>query len=1647
LDRKTIMSEASPDQIAGDARTQPEPGPVDPDRLTVGLVLARDVVARPESAPAAWPAIADFHTAVVRPLLTGTIPSGECKHLLGWARVLGGADVLDQLTSILAEASPPPGLATDVSADDLLYDLMRLAEQIAEAPPPPALPAAGGAQIIATGPGLPGVVLAVRYDQDETWRASLGDPERVAAEAAVQAALAGLPAHWAARPGQPPDECAYWPPGVPFTAEGAALPVALARLATITGLTAPVTLSAGRFDGENFLPFDEAKAGSIFAAAKRACREILVPVRGGWRRMPPSGPPPPEVPASRTLDGAASVIWGEDWASWKRAAHAEEMAQSGWHFIDWSQTPTTQPIADHRVSQVLQLEHYCLDKSGAGSLMVLGGTPQSGRSAIIRLLARSLSYRKRRPWLVQVIAGQTRELPDQHAALQVAAHAIASAASATEQNTRQLLVFEDLQPIGRGNAADVLRYVAEQLHIVVLGALEYRETSLVDWNTDNAFVATSVVGDQARRRFVEDLANADSNLDRRPALAALESGRLVDLRMLTRLMSGQNDMSVQRHDRFAVLPDHERAALALAAAVSLISGELPEDEFAEVSEEDRSLFGVGPGRGPSTVRLVSSDDSLALLELHSRHIAPPAAPEPRWRTTNKLITSLLEPELGRMLRAGDKAAVEWLLGARLFHQELCGMLLKGAEDNGSLEEWVGTGSPMSVLRIVPLVDLMTDKAAQLAMQQLVDRICRGPAEWPPDRLLALIRTYQQFEFLLSSSALDDFILWLIASVDKAIGDGAGRPRERLALLYALDRLNREDAATVIAERALDVLAGLTVCAEDYRLVTLVDQLQYRIVHRAPDVPLFPVDQENPVKALLDRKPDAADGVGVLLEAMNLRRGFTPQDRNNWEPLFAEYNAALDQSVRWATPIELAQALQGIAFPFPQFCTWVIAAWKDFSVRARELMWSNSGATDVAVLLRAVAKANAHAAFRLINDNRGLAAVIAKRSGDAKDTKGIGQLLSSIRWVEEIYQPGNVSFSFEIAEALGVDNVRELIRYDPRISVRYYVIKGVWDAQASYRHEILGEVLSIVVESMLKGRKHWGPEIAMRLALDPEMGVTALAELRDRLNPDVLLSGMTSALTAHGRALYHRLGRALYPERLPARFLSEWQVTPFVDGLMTSSPAAALEVCAEVARTLTDADLPEAGPMIVAETGGVERWSRRLQFGRRQEAFTQAIRDLTLLDRTAAGGVLDHLQAVPSQIVIADRPASALLARLRHAMLDGPTIAPAMLRAIHDVRPQLAVHLIDSMAQDSHSSFVFWGELKLLQDPVAQSLAARNLVRVGYTRGSTDSAWIASAFEGKVKVMKRFVGPRSVTAILRMLASWDAEWGSTAAQLVDLARIRRRISFGSLDDIAGAIDLTRTLSALDNEAAAQEILEELLRLDLTRIGQRLGVSRLCALVDAAIVLMPDAVPQLARVLAAAMHLLIGRDVVLDINDQWLQVGRASRLLRKVHTPVIQVREASVPPNVAYAPVVAWAATGLNQPGWGKDALGRAAAHLMARPPGPDVVDLACLLAATGQGWAPELRTERTNWAIATAPFWLLRTLYAREASDPYLANVLAANESAIYTRARRDIAIPDWDASQLRLMLSARAFTRSEPRIMQRYSRQTTRDQASPDQAS
>ncbi|WP_431956942.1 hypothetical protein [Nocardia lijiangensis] len=1578
------------------------------DRLVAGLVLVRAIVAREVPPDLAWPAVAGFATVVRRVLDDACADLDSAAELLAWSRMAADAVEVERISDV-------PGV--DALSDDVLLDLWDLAERMHTTATVGAVPLRGdGPEILAEQPDGRCVLLTTHNENDEAWVQRLPESSDQAVKAALRATLGDFPsvwpAAWPAESDRPRAVC--WPPDVPFAAPAITLPIALWHLGTMTGLGSPHLLSAGEIIAESCHPLVGHALVTRKRAAKALGRSLLAPTEAGWRVFHPDGTEDaPNGPL--TLASAAAAVWGADWARWIRERHAHEFAAAGWRVIDWRVTPGDPPIADLDTTQSLRLARYFNESQGP-AVAVLGGTPGSGKSTAVRRMATLLSTRKRRPRVVQVIEHvDNHELPDQFEAATIGAHALGMLENLTDT---PVLVFENLQPIGADNADEVFEHVVGKLKVSVLAVLQDSEDSQIDWQTKGLFTETSVVGHTARRQFVDDLARSDASLDAEAARARLGSGD--DLRRITQVMSRQQpDARVAA--RFAELANSEREPLVRAAAMSLMRCDTPAEQLEALGADDRALFGIVVDPEKSTIRLAGIDDSLQLIDLYRESTQPNSASGSPVKRRNETITQLLAPVLAAALHANSGEAASLLIGSRLYHRAVCEELLQRAEDDELVLGWCSSAPLTSVVRTLGLVDVLPEQMTRTMAQKLVDRLDPRSVVWHPTQLLALVRAVQDTAFAISDQAADEFAISLVTIVDRIIADQVGYPEERFALLLELERIDSEAVKTLLAERFLDVLGGLRVDqVTSYRLVRKVQHMQRRLIWKSPqDMQDFPVSQEYAVRELLDHQPHEQDGVGVLIESMSLHHEFEDAEL---ELLFQTYEVPLTAAMRFATAAGLAEVLNSVYMPKPAFCSWLLSNWPDFLGRARALM-RRSDPMEAATLLRTIARSQSLTAARILcgfgdEVDATLVRTFATRIKSNGDALSAGLLLSATHSVGGMFHSWRSSFATDLAEEIGVDAVKKMLG-DPRMSACYQLVKALWEVEASYRDQVLDLVLEQVVHAVRRGRKHWGAEIALLLAADAELGERAFRKLREEISPDLIVQHMFRASTAHGRVMFHRLGRAMYPEAA-TMYRDQWELHAFVEGLSKSAPTAALAVCAEVAKTLADADVPDAGATIFDASGGAEVWARRLAHGRKADRFAQGLNNLIALDLAGARQVVEGLRATPSRLRIGDRRIDALAALVRTAILHDSVTASYVVRSIHETNPELSTEVFGELAEDSHLMYVLDGDLVNLQDPVHQATAAYNFAQAGLSRGTRQAKWITATYRSRVQTIRMFASPRRADALVCMLEIWDPRWGSAGIDQMNIGLIGRRVRHGRVTDLGPTVGLIRTLCALDRTAAADQLLDDLLTSDVADIAETATLTTMCQLTDILQRLRPEAVPRTLRILRDTVDRTVQRSVLLDERRFWQHIGRALWTLR--HTPGGRVSrdpisEPRIRPNIAHSTVLAWVATEMDQTGWGDGVRERADSNLRHRG-FSHPVDQAHVLLATAHGWAPELRSAVSGTGLERLPFWLLRLLYLQANDDPEVRRLLTACEQPIRAAVFRDTARPNWDASRIRLALSA-----------------------------
>ena len=1596
------------------------------DHVTAGLEFARVVLSGAVSSADAVAVVRRFHTRVVLPLLNDEV--AEKDDLLAWARFRDGASLLSELSDLDNDEW--------AALEDVRFDLLSLAEQLTNTTPTRRSSAENGPQILARTPDGRWTTLTAHAPNGDEWDTPCVKTAQV--EKALHSVLGQFsliwPTAWNEEEDQPTHLC--WPSDIELGTAGATLPIALWHLGRLTGLGTPPVLVVGEMADGRYLRdsstiFGEKPEKSVIAtlfdAMKADGRNLLVPVDNRWRWLRPEeqNPEAQDVTVVRpmTLDDAAHLVWGEAWDRWKVEHHRAEIPSKGWSLVDCT-TPPGQPLPDIEVIQSFQLTRLFVEEAQRITA-VLGGTRRSGKSCIVRCVVRELTGRKP-PWNVVVLTEPSAKLPDQAIAASIAKHALGAAGMTS---AKRLVVFEGLRPHddAESHVGSLLRHVAAEAEASVLAVLEYNDNSRAEWDVSGATVITAPVGKAARERFIDDLIDKNPALKPGEARAHEAAAALADLRQLTQLLNS-DDPFARIEARFGEMANTERKVVLTAAAMSLVGGVVAGSTLEALDADDHEIFGVIPGRWPETFALTGYRDCISLIDLY-------AAERPATGTAadrngehaalrHQVLTELVEPELRVLLESTDPELAPRVpalfSGIWLFNQKLAKNLAAQAFDDGLLTSWASTTPAETVSNLLAIRHLFDDNALPELTAQLVKKLPDEPP-WRPGSVMMLVRTVKNIDSSLREDTLREIATWLKDQVEHLMDSRQGSPEELCDLMEALARYDWRSAEIkpFVADRALDVLSGVRHDRlGDYRAVRrVVDLLRMLRGREEVNLSALLVEHEYDVQAMLQREPKEHDGIQVLFASINLRQTF---DWVDYEVRFQPFQVPMTAALGHASATDLTTAINDLRRSNPRLATAVIGhGWPEFPDAVRRLL-HRAWPADAAALIRAIANTNSlqlpHILLKEGAVDQRLITRLAKQIVVLRDTSSTGMLLSALHFADDLFHRGQEMVATALAEEVGEDAVQNLIKHDPRMSSLYYLIKGVWDAEASYREQVLGTVVEVVADHVKRRRQHWGPLAALRLLADAEMGELALQRLRTHLTPADLVKGMFTGNTAQARAALHRLGRVMYPT-VATMYRDQWDEVSFIDGLRTKT--SALEVCAEATRTLAEADVPGAGRTMLLVTGGVDEWFARLFSGGRPHLFATQISQLTTLDHDSARQVLDLLRAAPTRTKIRGQTVRALASWLRKAMLDDATTTAAVIQACEDVQPGLSKELVDELAEDGYAAHVLRWSAAYNQNPISQSHAARTLIRAGLTLQGPQSRWIDAVHEARMDTLNQFTSPQACAAILHMFAAWNEQWAIDAAISLDVTRMARRVRQGRVADLPGVIDLIRTLDVCGGTASARMVAEHLHKTDLSSIGRHVDLQNLCQLADVMELVLPDAVPKVLTSIQVAVDAAITNTVVLDESKVWRNVARACATARRLRTRIGPFTDPEVRPNLVHAPAVAWVAAELGDPAWGEKAAERMRVRLNDRD-FPSPADQGYVLFATKNGWAPELRPADKIWSAGLAPMWLLRMLSQESTDDPYLTAVLKTAAPVIRKRMVDPARRSDWDAKVLSNVINALA---------------------------
>lgn len=1433
-----------------------------------------------------------------------------------------------------------------------------------------------------------------------------------------------------------------WPPGVPGTPVHE-LHGALTALAQVTGLVVPENLVAiGRSDGDGFRPVTDAEAADHAAAVAHLHCDLLVPVAQGWRLSRAGADDKATViTGQRDVDAVAGIVWGEEWERWKRAQHRAELLLLGWVPVDPSDRPPHRLVPEVDVSQV---DSLFFTFHSERKVAVLGGPKSSGKSVIVRRLAARLA-RQSKPPVVRVIASLTHELPDPQLALRIGAHALGMDEAKPRQ--RRLLVLEDLHPVGAGDVDGLLRRLSDELNASILAVLQYDTNSMEEWQTDHLNVITAVVGRAALSTFVQQVGQAFPDLDQAAALAELEKQNATrDVHRLIQIMLDPEAWSskggaVPRAESdlaawFRSLDGADRDLVATAAAHSMVRSGVPSADAERLSTETRERVALQPNPDGTRWRIPSPETCRTILLAHQAAAGGAGKDTHQSHPLDDTMAALLLPRLTELCDAGSAEVLVLLRGIRLYRNATCAEVVERAWQTGALKRWIRETRSARVAELLVSLKLwLGNDVVNYAVRFIVRRLVERGESCDVRETLTILRCMRA-NLSEVTPQWPNVSEWIRNQVLGILTAGAGTPEERFAMLRRVDSFHDPMLKRLIAEHAIDVLPGVEhTHVGDYALVRQVRGLQYRAERALEwEQSHVPIEQEEAVQRLLATEPPKDAGFHVLIAWLTLFRYFRQAE---WKDLLDEYEPRFPQAMRHTTAQEFSRTINDLRSFFPSYTNLLLT--RGFARNPRKRVQTDRGFFDAvrkvlydstpieaADVIRSVSSAHVSGARELLYTNprsevpdEELARTLADKTIRLNDSKGAGMLLSVCHLVDDLYGVTSTGFAQCFGACLGEERVLDLLRKDPRPSVRYYLIKGLWEAQVPFRRACLDVANEIVTEAITTSRRAWGPRLALQLASDPDIGQDFAQRLRDRIPPRFVLEGMEHHSSPESQVEFHRLARALYPTVVNP-YAEGFRRERFLRSIAGALPVAALECCREVGRTLAEADYPNGGRDIVAAAdtvlGEADAWANRLARTRSGEHFAQALNILLDIDHATARAAVAALGARSRKD---DENESVLVWKVRHAILDSPTAAASLMASLETIDPGLGRAMYDHLLQDQTLFNIFSFELQLLESPSAQYTAARHLVPIGVLPGQPKTDWISWVYQMKLRLVAMLGNPQVLSDILRMLGLWRRDWAERAGEAVDAAKVCARLRVGLSRDLAPAIDLAALLFDLDQLADCTEIVDQLGQLDQfddAAIVRHVGLRQACKLLELLSLVRPQRAHGLAEEIDTATGARLAQAFVVDDRGRWIEIGHACHALSRFGRAVRTKAVPHLAPNPAHYAAVVWGLHALPAADWLRLPLRIGLERLYSNPP-EDNLSLFCGFALSGDD------SRVRDWPAARIPllsFRQLRVLCDIAGRDSTLAARLLSQAEELRDRLAEPAARLEWDALRL-----ARSLTRLE----------------------
>ncbi|MBT2425836.1 hypothetical protein J7F02_09140 [Streptomyces sp. ISL-112] len=1497
--------------------------------------------------------------------------------------------------------------------------------------------------------------------------------------AAAWDAVAGLLGRFGAAvpAGRPPLPAGAWPASWPGEDPAIGLGYALGILAEATGLPRPDVLAVGAWTvGQKLVPMREVDlSGRVKALGQAGVTTVLAPTKVGWVVAGPGGrrTSPAGVPAEPTLDAAATAVWGERWASWKRARHLEELARLGWVPDPMEPRPGDTPMDE--ADKLLAFFGEQPKPGSAGEpgnakgrageqaaarkrvakrrrLAVVGGTTRSGKTTIARLTAEKL---RRQGWQVQAIRSRHGELPDRDPLLEACHHATALL---NHDGSRPfLLILDGFLPLQSGNNAvgALLPMVSESVRASVLAVLEYDLSAATEWKTENIDIVPALVGKPRLKNFVERASSAHPGiLDRRSGLAEVErEGGTRDVGVLIRKMSsgGGDDPLLACFDRLGL---RQMDAVARTAAVSLIHMGVPEESLTELTDDEREALGIESLPGQDLARMASAEDServlRRVLQIEEDPDVPDLVPLAGEGRVRAKVVDLVLPGVEKAMRDTPREVPPWLLGARLYRAWVAAELVDRTRAD-ALDHWLWGAQAAELARCLTVLGSSLDeRTTGDFVLQFTNRLGEDPS---PLRLHDLKNVVRGIRHAMSTGALDFNMVasWLHVQVNAAISSGEGTAQERLDLLSLIEWFQSAELNEIIVKRVAEVVTDLRPTrAADYFLVLQALRLQRRLwrrvaedtdVHYEDAAGYHPVDQEPGPELLIEYRAKAEDGFAVILAGMMLRRQV---ERTEWAKMIDEYQHLLQPALDHSSPRDVIVALQELRRTSGMhrneiFKRAVDTRWdRGRYLDALRALLRRASPMEAVELLRVVQSLHAWCACLLLStpaqgqrtaepvSDKDFVRNLAKAV--RTDPRAAGMLLSVTYAVEDPYHQHGKTFAQRLGDAFGEQTVAEWLQTDPRPSVKYYVVKGLWEAQVWYRGACLELMVDIVTQALTTSRRVWGPRLALRLGSDLELGAGFLESLRKKVGIDDLMAGMSIWSPPEAQAEFHRLARALYPNA-PRRYAQTFDVRELAQRLANAPTVPAAEACREIARTLRHTG-GISGAALLQKTGKAigrpDVWRDRLDSVRSGGEFTQLLRVLDRTDRGFAGRLLtsygtDTMKSVHSE----KEKESRLVWRTRSEMYNNPVGAAGLFAALEDIAG-LGEPIYQGLTGDAVLMKIFTEELQLLQDPSAQYMAALHLARIGVgPRQALNADWTTMTFELKKLIITTVSSPRVIRDILRTMALWERRWALELVPKIDHAKLRRRLRLGVLADLEPAVGLAALLTILDDNVGAPMVLDALKEVGWARVVEHVHLPLGVLLLRLAVRLQPQHAGAVASAVNDRIVSLLSREIVLDDRAVWLEVGHACQALNTAGFDLRNLAGPSVrEPLIADAPAVARALSRLPATPWRKRHQTLAVDRLLSHPPrSPQDVTLG-LAGAAAAGRLGELLERLGDLSrLSEAATRDLADLTEFAERQPDLAAALHPYRACFEANLQAAASVASMDARRLRQSITRLSFGR------------------------